>query len=79
MIELARLAGRPIRREKFERNVAIEPGVAGAIDLSESAAANRLDQRQVAPSARSWGALDIIRWQVAVNIGQRGQESEPVD
>ena len=89
----ARLAGARVRRQELERDVAIEPGVAGAIDLSERAATNRLDQFQVSPSSKLCGALvyrfrrivtPIIlrrrdRWQVAVNIGQRGQDSEPVE
>ena len=88
----ARLAGNRVRRQEFERDVAVEPSVASAVDLSESAATNRRDQFQMSPSFKVCSALGcrirrivrpIIlrrrdRWQVAVNIGQRGQDSQAV-
>ena len=86
------LAGQRVGRQELERDFAVEPSVAGAVDLSESAAANRRNQLQVSPSFKVCSALGcrirrIVRpivlgqrdsGQIAVNVGKGGQDSQAI-
>jgi hypothetical protein len=81
----ARVGQRRVRGQQLQRHLTVEPRIPGAIDLTERAATDRLEQAQMSPACRI--VADIVacgvrrgrpraKQQIAMERGDRGQYAE---